>query len=356
VAALGNRLDGRAAAAGPPSTAGVGAAAPRGVPAISAARRIVIAALFAACCLILPATAVAHWKGIALEDNYTSQPSDLGFQRDLEWAQRAHLNIVHLYVRPAELGSRQDVDYLTGYLQTARHDGIPVLVTVSQNTYMIAHPHQFAQACAEVVRLWRSYLTAIEVGNEPNDSTADDIGYVRVLRAAYPAIKHVAPHLRVIAGALAYADGDALETMYAAGLHGYFDALSAHPYPDNAPPYSMGGGNCADSFACGVPWLHRIMSEHGDGDKRLWLTELGWATQYEAGAVSDWKRAMYMRQIGTMTRSWPWIGAVIFFHLRYGDPPKDQAPSERETDIGLALLSETWQPTAGFWALARTTY
>jgi hypothetical protein len=334
----------------------VAAGARCGVPALRAARRTGIAILFAACCLILPPTAVAHWKGVALEDNYTGQPSDLGFHRDLAWAQRAHLNVVHLYVRPSELRSRQYVDYLTNYLQTVRSDGIRVVMTVMQNSYMIANLDRFAEACARLVRLWRSDLAAIEVGNEPNDSTADDVGYVRALQAAYPAIKHVAPHLPVIAGALAYADGNALETMYAAGLHGFFDALSAHPYTNNAPPYWMGDGNCADSFACGVPWLYRIMTEHGDGDKRLWLTELGWTTKYGPGVVSNRTRALYMGQIGTMTRSWPWIGAVIFFHLSSGDPPKNQPLSERETDIGFALLSQTGQPTAGFWTLAKTIY
>lgn len=307
---------------------------------------------------MLPAGAFAHWKGVTLEDNYTGLPAPhQGFYRDLKWAQRAHLDILHLYIQPRELRSARDVRYFTRYLRTVTRGGIRVLLTVWQQdtAQMIARPQQFAADCARVAKLWRPYLAAIEVADEPNDNASTDVGYVRVLRSAYPAIKQVAPRLPVIGGSLAYASGTDLERMYAAGLRGYFDALSAHPYTDNAPPYSIGAG-CGYSFACGVPWLHQIMVEHGDGDRQLWLTEMGWSTQKYPYLVSEAERAVYMRQVGAMTRSWPWIGAVIFFQLRYGDPRYEPSVTERDLELGLALVSKTWQPTPGFWALASTTY
>jgi hypothetical protein len=314
------------------------------------------ATVFAVTCFVLPATAAAHWKGIALDVNYTglSAPGQ-AVHRDLQWVQRAHLDILHLYVQPRELRSRRYVGYFTNYLRAVRRDGIRVLLTVwPQSTAdMVAHPDRFAEDSARVVQLWRPYLAAIEVADEPNDNASTDIGYVRVLQATYPAIKHVAPRLSVIAGALAYANGSDLQAMYAAGLHGYFDALSSHPYTDNAPPHSM-DGDCAHSFACGLPWLHQIMVEHGDGDKQLWLTELGWSTERHPYRVSERARAVYMRQVGAMTRSWPWIGAVIFWHLRYGR--RQATAAAEDLELGLALISKTWRPTAGFWALARTTY
>jgi hypothetical protein len=271
---------------------------------------------------------------------------------------RAHLDILHLYVQPRDLRSRRHVGYLTNYLRAVRRDGIRVLMTVWQPSTadMIARPQRFAEACADVAKLWRPYLAAIEVGDEPNDTVAHTVGYVGVLRAAYPAIKRVAPDMPVIAGALAYASGTDLERMYAAGLHGYFDALSAHPYTDNQPPHWMGDGNCASSFACGLPWLHQIMADNGDGDKQLWLTELGWCTQKypDRVRVSQQERAVYMGQVGEMTGSWPWIGAVIFWHLRYGH--RQHPAAENALELGLALVSKPWQPTPGFWALARTTY
>lgn len=321
-------------------------------------RRILLIAL-ALMLAALPASALAHPKGIVIDDNYTGIP-DRDFYRDLQWVQRAHLNILHLYIRPSALRSQRDVRYFTNYLRTVRRNGIRVLLTVWQNStaYMIAHPQQFAQECAHVAELWRPYLAAIELGNEPNDNTAADIGYVRMLQAAYPAIKQVAPNMTVVAGALGYANGSDLETMYSAGLHGYFDAFSAHPYTDNGPPRSMGpAGYCLYNFACGLPWLHQVMAANGDGDKRLWLTEMGWATKdYGPATISEQKRAVYMRQVGQMTRSWPWIGAVIFYQLRYGDPPQYIGKNERDLEIGLALINIAWQPTPGFWALADTRY
>ncbi len=322
-----------------------------------AGRWWLIATVFAVCCLILPATAAAHWKGIALDVDYAGRPAlNHTVYRDLAMVQRAHLDILHLYVQPQNLRSRRHVAYLTNYLRAVRRHGIRVLMTVwpQSTAEMIAHPQQFAEDCANVAKLWRPYLAAIEVGNEPNDTVAHTVGYVGALQATYPAIKRVSPDLPVVAGALAYASGKDLERMYAAGLHGYFDALSAHPYTDNAPPHWMGNGNCAYTFACGLPWLHQIMADNGDGAKELWLTEMGWSTYPDRVQVSDQKRAVYMRQVGAMTRSWPWIGAVIFWHLRYGHP--QPTATENDLELGLALISKTWRPTPGFWALARTTY
>lgn len=320
-------------------------------------RRIVL--IVAAVCLLTSAAAFAHPRGVTLADNYTGLPvPGQGFYRDLDAVKRAHLGILHLYVQPHELRSQRDVRYFTRYLRAARRDGIRVLLTVWQKStaWMNAHPQEFAASCAEAARLWGPYLAALEVGNEPNDDASTDVGYVRVLRAAYPAIKQAAPNLPVIGGVLGYASGGDLEAMYAAGLHGYFDALSAHPYTDQAPPRST-SGDCSLSFACGVPWLRQIMVEHGDGDKKLWLTEMGWSTKdCKPDCVTEQKRATYMRQVAAMTRSWPWIGAVIFFQLRYGDPRYEPNKLERSLELGLALVSPTWQPTPGFWALARTAY
>lgn len=318
-----------------------------------------MATVFALCCLVLPATAAAHWKGIALDVGYAGRPAlSHAVYHDLEMVQRAHLDILHLYVQPQHLRSRRHVAYLTNYLRAVQRYGIRVLMTVwpQSTAHMIAHPQQFAEASAHVAELWWPYLAAIEVGNEPNDNATADVGYVRVLQAAYPAIKQVAPGLTVIGGVLAYASGTDLKTMYAAGLHGYFDALSAHPYTDNAPPDWMGDGHCAYSFACGLPWLHQIMADNGDGAKELWLTEMGWSTlKYPSGApVSERERAIYMRQVGAMTCSWPWVGPVIFWHLRYGRPQPTAA--ENDDELGLALISKTWRPTPGFWALATTPY
>lgn len=324
-----------------------------------------LAVLVAACwlapaaVLVLPATAAAHWKGVALDVDYAGRPTlNHAVHRDLKRVQRAHLDMLHLYVQPRDLRSRRHVAYLTHYLRAVRRDGIRVLMTVWQPSTadMIAHPRRFAEASAHVAKLWEPYLAAIEVGDEPNFTVAHGVGYVGVLRATYPAIKRVAPQLPVIAGALAYASGNDLKAMYAAGLHGYFDALSVHPYTDNAPPEWMGGGDCAHSFACGLPWLHQIMVENGDGDKQLWVTELGWSTHKcpHCGGVSERERALYMRQVGAMTRSWPWIGAVIFWHLRCGHRQRTAAAEALE--VGLALISKTWRPTRGFWALASTTY
>jgi len=70
--------------------------------------------------------------------------------------------------------------------------------------------------------------------------------------------------------------------MYTAGVGGFFDAAAAHPYvsPTGIAADPVNGWS-------DVGRMHDVMVTHGDGDKKIWLTELGAATSDSPEGVSQ---------------------------------------------------------------------
>jgi hypothetical protein len=308
----------------------------------------------------------AHLKGWNVAEVHHSavpRPSSQ-FYRDLESAKQSHADVLRVEILSQQMQNAMDIQWMTRYLRTIRRLGMKVDLRVesSSNTSV----EQFTATCAKAAQLWKDDLTAIELGNEPNallqssmtraefeDADAQAAAaYVPVVKDSYLAIKRVAPRLTVIAGAIAFSDGTFLEDAYADGMGGYFDALSVHPYTYNASPAHIARSWPGRMFSLvdGVPWIHDIMAQHGDGQKRVWLTEVGWNTLGDsvARAVSDPQRARYVGQLGAITRRWPWVAAVMFYDLRHRGPSSP--------DSGWAFVSQSWKPSLSFWAFARTTF
>ncbi len=131
------------------------------------------------------------------------------------------------------------------------------------------HPRDFANVAAFVAARYRTQLEAFEVWNEPDQSNqlywagpSKPQRYAALLRAAYPAIKAVAPRVPVLAGALVGWNGVFLKQLYAAGIKGYYDGLSVHYY---------------DLVLADLRVIHQVQLAHGD-TKPVWLAEFGWSS------------------------------------------------------------------------------
>ncbi len=107
--------------------------------------------------------------------------------------------------------------------------------------------------------------------------------YAKFLKTAYIELKKVNPENRVILGGLAFdgihvwrlrpgAEEHALQKLYNNGIANYFDIFAMHPYsgdPEFSTVESIDKINCA----------YEIMLKNGDGDKQIWLTEIGMDTK-----------------------------------------------------------------------------
>ena len=138
-------------------------------------------------------------------------------------------------------------------------------------------------------------------------STTAPPRYTELLKAAYPAIKALQPNSTVIAGGLSPALApDAppifVNAMYDSGAKGYFDAMAMHPV---RLPDRVGLADPLNGWS-DVEVVRQIMVDRGDGDKKIWMTELGASTSDPAGrrcqpgraGPPDHRRAAEGRAIG----------------------------------------------------------
>jgi hypothetical protein len=205
-------------------------------------------------------------------------------------------------------------------------------------------PSDESDYAAFIAQRWRSDLAGVEALNEPNDSqyfavpASDDPArdYVNVEKAVFAGVKSVAPEVPVVAGALAYSDGNFLKRAYADGVKSSSDAISIHPYDLRfSNPFSYWGdpsqpftGDSEHSFATGVPWIESIMSANGDASKPLWLTEFGFSSCYPSYICMDeTTAAAYLSESLSMLSGWTYVKVAII-HQAY------DASSDLNSQVG----------------------
>jgi hypothetical protein len=225
-----------------------------------------------------------------------------------------------------------------------------------------ADPNTYASFVGEFAGRYCGRVQAIEVWNEQNlprewgNEKLDAARYVRLLAAAYRAIKGACPSMIVVSGAptptgatppAAIRDTTYLEQMYRAGLRNYCDAVGVHPSGYGNPPdarfQDWQAGNYSRPSHVSDPSFYfrntmeqyrNIMVKYGDGGKRLWPTEFGWASSssphqgYEyATYVSDQAQGDYIVRAFQMMKAWGWVGVAFLWNLNYNatQPGSEQA-------------------------------
>ncbi|WP_328360402.1 cellulase family glycosylhydrolase [Mycobacterium sp. NBC_00419] len=189
---------------------------------------------------------------------------------------------------------------------TARDMGILGVINGTPawaGSLLVGHPDPavYADFAAAVASRYQGKISAYEVWNEPNGVTfwspPDPQSYTELLKAAYPAIKAADPDAQVIAGVLGAVGtlpGVTLSPvtfvaqMYADGAHGYFDALSYHPY-QYTTPFSL--GTVTDSPLLQTEAIRALMAAAGDGTLKLWATEYGLPTTW---GISQTQQAAFI--------------------------------------------------------------
>lgn len=195
----------------------------------------------------------------------------------------------------------------------------------------------YAAFVERVVARYDDRLAGVILWNEPNlalewngqrPSAAE---YTAMLRRVYPAIKAIAPTLPVLAAGLAFTNGDDvqaihdltyLRALYQAGAAAYFDVLAAHPYGFGRPPTEE---PAADRLNFRRVELHRmIMEEFGDGDKPIWITEMGWRTSAPDPAdrwqvVTPAQQRAYTLAALDLGATYPWLQRMALWELTDGE-------------------------------------
>jgi len=232
-----------------------------------------------------------------------------------------------------------------------------------------------------------SSVKAIEVWNEQNlhyewgNMRIDPAAYMNLLKPAYNKIKAACSSMIVVSGALtptgapppkAMDDVQYLEGMYKAGLKNYSDAIGAHPSGYNVAPWVKGGKEACDfitqqgsSFRGPCNTLHRswsfngtlsqyynVMKQYGDGGKKIWPTEFGWATNWIGDASYGYaqdntrkEQAEWTVRAYQLMKSWGFIGVAFLWNLNF----EVVAPGTEKAQWG--IVNSDWSPTQTYSAL-----
>lgn len=196
-----------------------------------------------------------------------------------------------------------------------------------------------------------------EIWNEPNSSwfwgpTPSASRYVGMLRAASDAVHSVDPDSTVLLRGLSHNDYDYLDDVYAAGGRDYFDGVAVHPYSWSAGPkakwYRSNGEIAPDSFPA-IKEVRRTMVRHGDGKKRVWVTEFGWSATSADGGVSPAKQARYLRRGYRYLDRLPWVRVALWYSGR-----NNPFMNDADTYSGrFGLFSTDWETKPAYRAFKR---
>ncbi|HET6510381.1 MAG TPA: hypothetical protein VFG42_26540 [Baekduia sp.] len=191
-------------------------------------------------------------------------------------------------------------------------------------------------------------VAGYEVWNEPDENefwhpAPDPIKYTQMLQAAYASIKQGDPSATVIAGPMTGNDYQWLNSLYAAGAAGNFDVVAVHTDTaclDRGPDefYRENGALARYTFL-GYRTVHDTMVAHGDGNKPIWMTELGWSSTggslnsctrgqwagQKPSGVSEAAQAAYLTKAYACLANDPYLGLADWFTMRdTTDHPVDE--------------------------------
>lgn len=217
--------------------------------------------------------------------------------------------------------------------------------------YPPSDPRDYGAAAEWLTRTYGRRLAAVEIWNEPNNTTfwraADPAGaYVALARAAYPAAKRGNPAVPVITGSLSFADRPFLDELYRRGLGAASDGISVHPYNEWRAPadpwqpewrkYTLGPG---------LAWIHEgMLAAHDPG--KVWVTEFGWSTATgDRWSVTPRQQAAYIGGAFTLLGGLDYVAAASVYNL----VAKNDDPTSLEGGFG--LVTSDYRPKPAYWAL-----
>ena len=249
-----------------------------------------------------------------------------------------------------------------------------------------ADPNTYGTFLREMAARYKGRVKAYEIWNEQNlyyewggrGGKINAARYVELLKVAYNAIKSVDPNAVVISGALTPTgvnDGDIavddrlyLEQMYQAGLARYCDAIGAHPSGYNNPPdadWRSYNDPSAPNFKGHPSFFFRgtmesyrnIMVKYGDGHKRIWPTEFGWASVDGLGVPpapgygyaadnSEAEQAQFIVRAYQMGKAWGWVGPMFLWNLNFAP-----VAGKQDEKAAFGIVRHDWSPRPAFAAL-----
>lgn len=195
-------------------------------------------------------------------------------------------------------------------------------------------------------------LTHWEVWNEPNlafywPPAPNAAEYAALLATTAATIREADPTATVVLGGLSGSGVNAegtgfLQQLYDLNVAASFDVVSVHLYVHP----SLGS---IDQLTSALESTRRVMDEHGDVDKPLWLTEIGWSTAPDTWGlptVTQDEVAGWLTEVYTATLP---VERIFWYNFR------DQEPASLNVEHNFGLVNWDLTPKPTYHAYAVTT-
>jgi hypothetical protein len=199
--------------------------------------------------------------------------------------------------------------------------------------YPPTKPGYFADFAAFAAKRWGWDLAALELWNEPNGgrsfrSLHPGRDYAALVKAAYPAVKAVAPDLPVIMS-LGGTDTRFLGYLYSWEVRGYYDGIAVHPYDQPT--------------LAGLRAFRAYQLSRGDSTP-LWVTEVGWSSVDGGQRLQAQNVVSALDQLAAL----PYVVAVELYEIR------DAGANPGDPQAHFGLLTADLRPKAAWSAFATT--
>ncbi|MBI1934973.1 beta-galactosidase [Candidatus Woesearchaeota archaeon] len=175
----------------------------------------------------------------------------------------------------------------------------------------------YQRYAAETVKHFRDFKFKIpmwQLWNEPNvpvhwKPKPDPLEYSTILHAGFIGIKYEDPGAVVVLSGLSgngmepnrhdlvppesRVPANFIEDIYKLGMSRYFDVVAVHPYTNPVAEDERIGRLMGRIFQ-----TYDVMRSYGDGDKPIWLTEMGWPELWYSNqdVLAEWLRTVYSLQ------------------------------------------------------------
>ena len=170
----------------------------------------------------------------------------------------------------------KSLDETVGWAEANGINILPILdYDVAWATPAYKHLDEWLEYVRKTVTRYQSSLKYWEVWNEENGpgmwrDKPNPANYVILLKATYEEIKKINPDIKVLIGGFVGVPFEFIEGVYKAGGKDYFDIMNFHPYRAKSPE--------AGQLYEDIRKLVALMEKYGDGNKPMWITEIGYAT------------------------------------------------------------------------------
>lgn len=201
----------------------------------------------------------------------------------------------------------------------------------------------FVKYALKVIGRYKDKVKYWEVWNEPDSavywSEQDGLkSYCTLLKDVYIAAKKLDPDCKILNGGFANGLGS-VHRLYDNGAKDYFDILNIHFFEN---PFNPVGIKAVAAFP---KLVYKVMSRNNDGQKKIWITEIGCPGVSRWAGTKNW----WMGKNPTERQQAEWVRKVYTELLKDGNIEKIFWAFFRDT-------KEHWGSGVDYFGLIRWNY